>query len=168
MQKAKDRWNTEIEGVVRWASTKDWTAAREDAEYTAGNLWARLTGGEPPVQPTVRARDIVTEKAAAAAATARTTTQQVTSKTREIVQTKTVETKEAATSIWERGFKKSKDAVDKAKAVVGLTEEKTSGLTSSQSEVERVLQQRYESKPDEILNKTAEEILEERYKPIKL
>ncbi|KAK3378277.1 hypothetical protein B0H63DRAFT_242870 [Podospora didyma] len=43
IESAKDRWNAEIEGAVRWAQTKDWTATFESAEDAA----ARLVGLTP-------------------------------------------------------------------------------------------------------------------------
>lgn len=169
LRRAKDRWNTEVEGVVRWASTKDWTAAREDAEFAAANVWARATGGEPPAQLAARTRDVVSERASAAAGQAR----EGTVRASDVAWLKADEAKEAAGSIWERGFRKGKEAVGKAKAAVGIAEEKVAdavanggGITSPQSEAERVIQQRYERKPDEVLSRTAEEVLADRYKPI--
>lgn len=169
LQRAKDRWNAEVEGVVRWATNKDWTAAREDAEFVAANVWARATGGEPPAHLAARTRDVVSERASAAAGQARDTAVRA----GDVARLKTDEAKEAAGSIWERGFRKSKEAVDRAKAVVGMAEDKVAArvaegslITSPQSEAERVIQQRYERKPDEVLKRSAEEVLEDRYKPI--
>lgn len=168
VQRAKDRWNAEVEGVVRWASTKDWTAAREDAEFAAANVWARLTGGEPPAQTVARTSAAVGERASAAAGAAR----DASARAQDVARLRADEAKDAAGSIWERGFRKGKEAVGKAKAAVGIAEDKVAAavaegtLTSSQSEAERVIQQRYERKPDEVLNRSAEEVLADRYKPI--
>lgn len=169
LQRAKDRWNAEIEGAVRWATTKDWTAAREDAEFAAANVWARATGGQPPAQLAARTRDAVSERASTVAGQARDTAVRA----GDVARLKTDEAKDAAGSIWERGFRKSKEAVGRAKAAVGLAEDKVAAkvaegslITSPQSDAERVIQQRYERKPDEVLKRSAEEVLEDRYKPI--
>lgn len=155
--KAKDRWNTEIEGAVRWAANKDWVAAREDAESTASRLWARASGGEVPAVSADRAA--AAAKGAAAQATAATGE-------------KASEAKEAATSIWERGFKKSKEIAGQAKAGIAKAEEKAQGLVWSapaktgETDVEKVLQQRYERKPDQSMSKSPEELLADRYRPM--
>lgn len=166
LQRAKDRWNAEVEGAVRWATNKDWIAAREDAEFAAANVWARITGGEPPAQIARRTRDVVSEQASVAAGQARDTGLWAS----DVARLKAEETKEAAGSIWERGFRKSKEAVGRAKAAVGMAEDKVAAavaeVTTPKSEAERVIQQRYESKPDEVLSRSAEEVLADRYKPI--
>ncbi|KAI5857335.1 hypothetical protein GGS23DRAFT_388038 [Durotheca rogersii] len=41
VERAKDRWNAELEGAVRWAQEKDWDEVREDVEAAAARLWAR-------------------------------------------------------------------------------------------------------------------------------
>ncbi|KAK3327820.1 hypothetical protein B0T19DRAFT_174838 [Cercophora scortea] len=38
VETAKDKWNAEIEGAVRWAQTRDWAEARENAEDAAARL----------------------------------------------------------------------------------------------------------------------------------
>lgn len=165
VQRAKDRWNAEVEGVVRWASTKDWTAAREDAEFAAANIWARLTGGEPPAQMVARTSAAVSERASAAAGRARDAS--VTAQ--DVARLKKDEAKDAAGSIWERGFRKSKEAVGRAKAAVGIAEDKVAAAVTeavAEGEAEKAIRQRYERKPDEVLNRSAEEVLADRYKPI--
>lgn len=166
LRRAKARWNAEVEGAVRWASTKDWTAAREDAERAAARVWARATGGEQagaPVQQRTRdAAELAREGAARAG---------------DVAWLKADEAKEAAGSIWERGFRRGKEAVGKAKAAVGLAEESVAAAVSNgvngvksasspQSEAERVIQQRYERTPEQVMSRTAEEVLEDRYKPM--
>ncbi|KUI61743.1 hypothetical protein VP1G_08902, partial [Cytospora mali] len=109
------------------------------------------------------------ERAAAAGAAARDAAAQASARTGEVAQGKAVEAKEAATSIWERGFRRSKEVVGKAKEAVGIAEqkvqEKVLEVKAAESSVERVLQQRYERKND-VTSKSVEEILEERYKPM--
>lgn len=131
--KAKDRWNSEIEGAVRWAANTDWASVRQDAEVAASRLWAHASGGEAPSDSVQRAGAAVSDKAA--------------------------EAKDAAGSIWERGFKKSKEIASQAKA--GFAAKQT-----GETDIEKVLQQRYERKPDESLSKSPEELLEERYRPM--
>lgn len=159
--KAKDRWNAEIEGAVRWAANKDWIAAREDAELTASRLWARASGGEAPSDTAQRAGAAVTDKAAAATTTAKGA-----------AMGKAVEAKEAATSFWERGLNKGKEIAGQAKAGIARAEEKAQDVVrgasknAGESDIEKVLQQRYERKPDASLSKSPEELLEERYRPM--
>lgn len=171
MDRAKDRWNAEVEAAVRWAANKDWVAAREDAEDTVSRVWARATGGEPPSRTAERAGAAVSEKATYAASAARSTAQQTANRTKDVVQTKAVEAKEAGTSIWERGFKKGKEVASQAKAAVGLAEQKVQQKATElasvvETDVEKVIQQRFERKPEEVLKQTAEEVLQERYKPV--
>lgn len=153
---------------------------REDTEEAAARAWARLTGagGEggvvvpPPVPvPTQaqaqrsaeRMKAAVADKAASGAVAA----QQAVTRTKDVAQAKAVEASEAATSIWERGFRKSKEVAAKAKAVVGLAEEKAQQkVVELESDVEMVMRQRYERRPEDTSSKTVEEVLAERYKPI--
>ncbi|ROW13350.1 hypothetical protein VPNG_05494 [Cytospora leucostoma] len=171
LERAKDKWNSEVEGAVRWATTKDWTAAREDAEDTAARVWARATGGEQPAQTAERAGGVVAERAAAAAGAARGAAEQASARTGEVAHERAAEAKEAATSIWERGFRKGKEVAGKAKEAVEraeqIVQDKALEIKGAEadSSVERVLQQRYEGK-DGVFSKSVEELLEERYKPM--
>lgn len=171
LERAKEKWNSEVEGAVRWATTKDWTAAREDAEDAAARVWARATGGEQPAQTAQRAGGAVAEKAAAVTAAARDTAGQASARTGEVAHEKAAEVKEAATSIWERGFRKGKEVAGKAKEAVERAEQVVQDKAleirgaEAESSVERVLQQRYEGK-DGVFSKSVEELLEERYKPM--
>lgn len=159
--KAKDRWNAEIEGAVRWAANKDWIAAREDAEVAASRWWARASGGEAPSDSAQRAGAAVTDKAAAATTTARGAASE-----------KAVEAKEAAVSFWERGLNKGKEIAGQAKAGLVKAEEKAQDVVrgaakkNGETDIEKVLQQRYERKPDESLSKSPEELLADRYRPM--
>lgn len=146
LERAKDRWNAEVEGAVRWAAEKDWTAAREGAEVAAARLWARATGAEPPT---------VADARRAARETAG-------------------EAKEAAGGLWERGVRRSREVAAQAKAVVGRAEHKVEhkaaelvgAARAKADEEERWLQQRYRRDPEEVLNRSVEEALAERYKPV--
>ena len=42
----KDRWNSEVEGLVRKAQYTDWNEVRERWETLAGDAWRRLSGSE--------------------------------------------------------------------------------------------------------------------------
>ncbi|KAJ4396297.1 hypothetical protein N0V93_000516 [Gnomoniopsis smithogilvyi] len=171
IDRAKERWNAEIEAAVRWAANKDWIAAREDAEDTVSRLWARATGGELPSRTAERAGAALSEKAAQAATAARSAAEQTANRTKEAAQIKANEAKEAGTSIWERGFRKSKEVASQARAAVGLAEEKVqqkaNGLVSViETDAEKVIQKRFERKPEEVLKQSPEEVLEERYKSV--
>lgn len=166
--KAKDRWNAEVEGAVRWAANKDWVAVREDAEVTASRLWARASGGDAPADVAQRAGAAVSNEAAAATATAKGAAAQATAVTGD----KAVEAKEAAGSFWERGFKKGKEIASQAKAGIAKAEEKAQDVVrgaakqTGETDIEKVLQQRYERRPDESLSKSPEELLKDRYRPM--
>ncbi|TVY81788.1 hypothetical protein LSUE1_G001934 [Lachnellula suecica] len=73
----------------------------------------------------------------------------------------------AVRDTFSKGVEKGKEAIGKASAAIGLTEDKLNGEvpTISQSDaVEKALHERYEKRDP--LNKTVEEALAERYKPI--
>ncbi|KAG0652162.1 hypothetical protein D0Z07_1095 [Hyphodiscus hymeniophilus] len=75
----------------------------------------------------------------------------------------------AVRDVVSKGIEKGKEAIGKAQAVVGLASDKLesraqSATLSHSSAVEKALHERYE-KPDG-LNKSVEEVLDERYKPI--
>ncbi|KAI1389476.1 uncharacterized protein F4822DRAFT_427824 [Hypoxylon trugodes] len=59
IERAKDRWNAEIEGAVKWAQNKDWEEVREDAEFALARLWAKASGGEVPEKVERDTKDIV-------------------------------------------------------------------------------------------------------------
>ena len=42
----KDRWNSEVEGLVRKAQYTDWNEVRERWEALAGDAWRRIKGSE--------------------------------------------------------------------------------------------------------------------------
>ncbi|CAN8106259.1 unnamed protein product [Discula destructiva] len=168
LERAKERWNAEVEGAVRWAANTDWVAAREDAEDAVLRVWARATGGEVPAQTARRAAVVMSERASIA----RSTAEAAAGQTKEAVQNTAVEAKEAGASIWERGFRKGKEVAEQAKAAVGVAEVKAQEKANQaanavfQTDAEKVIQQRYERKPEDVLGQKVEEILEERYKPV--
>lgn len=42
VETAKDRWNGELEGLVRRVQTTDWRAEREQWEDRLGKVWGRV------------------------------------------------------------------------------------------------------------------------------
>ncbi|KAK3360077.1 hypothetical protein B0T25DRAFT_534673 [Lasiosphaeria hispida] len=145
---AKDRWNSEIEGAVRWAQTRDWTGAREDAE-------ARLAGLAPAAR----------HGAAEAAGGAKTTIQGVGKRAAEVG----AEVREDAKGVVAKGVEKGRDIVKKTKAAVYLAEEKAVTKADAKifrtSAVDQALAQRFE-KDDSVMKKSVQEVLAERYKPV--
>ncbi|KAF3058373.1 hypothetical protein GL218_05498 [Daldinia childiae] len=133
IERAKDRWNAEIEGAVHWAQNKDWEEVRENVEIAFGRLWARTFGD---VQGPIEKGDEVAanvkavantkldqgkEKASSVAAAAKSAYADAKAKGSEVVGRTEEKAKESkgsflgglASSIW-----KSKDAVDKTKSAV--------------------------------------------------
>lgn len=100
--------------------------------------------------------------------------QEVAEKTRTEAQSTDAGTVDAARgalrNVISKGLEKGKEVIDKAQAAIGLTAEKDESASPSIgsrlgiSDVEKALRERYEKPAG--LNRTAEEVLEERYKPI--
>lgn len=120
---------------MRWAQTKDWTAVREDAEE-------RLLG----IAKTVDAHEV-----------------------KEEVKSRVVHAGERVVHAAEHAKQVGKDVVGRAKAAVLLAEERAEAKVDAKllhvSEIEKVLNQRYE-KDDSVMKKSVKEVLAERYKPI--
>lgn len=76
----------------------------------------------------------------------------------------------ALRNVISKGIEKGKEVIDKAQAAIGLTTEKVESASPSigsglgTSDVEKALRERYEKPAG--LDRTVEEVLEERYKPI--
>jgi altered-inheritance-of-mitochondria protein 5 len=45
VESAKDRWNGEIEGLVKKAQTTDWNMVRDDLEGKMATLWGKALAG---------------------------------------------------------------------------------------------------------------------------
>jgi len=77
--------------------------------------------------------------------------------------------KQDVTGAVARGIEKGKDVVGRAKAAVYLAEERAEAKVDAKllhvSEIERVLNQRYQ-RDESVMEKSAKEVLAERYKPI--
>ncbi|KAJ9141683.1 MICOS complex subunit MIC12 [Pleurostoma richardsiae] len=81
------------------------------------------------------------------------------------------EAKEASTGALQRGIQKGKDIVGRARAAVGIAEEKLESQAEARllhmSDVEKALQQRYTGEAaEEAMQKSVSELLSERYQPI--
>ncbi|RYP55291.1 hypothetical protein DL768_000046 [Monosporascus sp. mg162] len=162
---AKDRWNAEVEGAVRWAQTKDWEGVRERLEATVGNGWARardraVTGAEAEAaelqigEAAARARAQVQEKVKSEVAAV---------KDQAGAGARTGGVSEAVS----KGLEKGREAISNlGKATTAAEskvddklEEKLSGLSPE----ERIITQRYQKpRPDD---RSPEEIIAERYLP---
>lgn len=159
---------------MRWATTTDWVAAREDAEDAALRVWARVTGGEAPAQTAARVGAAAGESAVAAAEVVRREAGEAAGATGEFLQGTAAEAKEAGVSIWERGFRKGKELAEEARSAVGVAEEKAQVKTREtraewanavqEEDAEKIIEQRYAA-PEVVLSRSAEEILEDRLKP---
>ncbi|KAI9778785.1 MAG: hypothetical protein M1839_007875 [Geoglossum umbratile] len=42
VEEAKERWNGEVEGAVRWVQRVDWRVVREGVEEGVGEIWRRV------------------------------------------------------------------------------------------------------------------------------
>ncbi|KAK4449090.1 hypothetical protein QBC34DRAFT_97986 [Podospora aff. communis PSN243] len=142
LETAKDRWNAEVEGAVRWVQNKDWTSVREDAEERFLGV-ARSVDTED-VRRRVHSAE---EKVAGVAGQVRADVKGAVAK----------------------GIEVGKDVVGRAKAAVYLAEERAEAKVDARllgvSEIERALNQRYE-RDDSVMKKSVKEVLAERYKPI--
>ncbi|KAI1806804.1 hypothetical protein F4811DRAFT_509369 [Daldinia bambusicola] len=173
IERAKDRWNSEIEGAVHWVQNKDWEETRENVEIALSRLWARAFGDAQG--PTEKAEDVAAnakavanakldqgkEKAASVAAAAKSAYTEAKAKGSEAVVKTEEKAQEAKGSFLSRLWG-AKDAADKTKsAVVEGAKRKGDELSSQLSEEERALNQRYQGSTS--LNQTPEEVLAARY-----
>lgn len=194
LEVAKSRWNAEIEAAVRWAQTKDWDEVREDAEGVLARLW-RTVSGTPAGEEVKRDAAVVrsraaegAEKANAEAARARGTTVSALEAAKErsqaaaanVVAQARETSKHVAEAVHEkaeqgkaavaRGIEKSKEAVEHVKVAAGLAEQKMESRVDNSllhlSEVDRALAQRYKESRGEVMDKSVEEALAERYMPV--
>ncbi|KXX79296.1 hypothetical protein MMYC01_203234 [Madurella mycetomatis] len=189
LETAKSRWNAEISSAVHWAQTKDWAAVREDAEDSI----AGLLGIELSREPARVERGIVREDPAPAPAAAPSLAERKPlvytpppaspptpapfHKAADVlhdVQARAVETaqavREEAKEVVSKGREKAHDLVGRTKAAVYLAEEKAETKMDAKllhvSEIERALQERYDSaRREEMMKKSVQEVLAERYAP---
>lgn len=144
---------------MRWAAATDWVAKREDAEDALLGLWARATGGERPAATASRVGAAVEEGAAV-----------VVGEAGGFLQGTAKEARDKGVSIWEQGFRKGQELAEQARSAVGVAEEKAAEKKVEwegkvrETDAEKVIQHRY-APPEVVLDRSAEEILEDRYKP---
>ncbi|KAL7623364.1 hypothetical protein AAE478_007045 [Parahypoxylon ruwenzoriense] len=179
-ERAKDRWNSEVEGAVRWAQTKDWDEVREGVETAVARLWARAfndeakngeKGGEEAGSKLSQSEAVVREKKESVAAAAKSAYADAKAKSSDAkarTEQKAEEKKDSIFGAIGRGFARGKEVVGR---VVGITEkkpkkpaEKTEELPSLTPE-EKTLNQRYQGPAG--LDRSPEEVLAERYAPTK-
>ncbi|KAI1762212.1 hypothetical protein GGR53DRAFT_502612 [Hypoxylon sp. FL1150] len=170
IEKAKDRWNSEIEGAVRWAQAKDWEEVREGVETAVARLWAKGFGKsiDKLEQAEVKAREAATEArdvakdATASVAAAAKDAYEDAKATGSEAAAKTVEkAEEAEDSIFSslgRAFGRGKEVASQA---VGLAEEKAVEVSPTLSAEEKALAQRYKGSAS--LRQSPEEVLAARY-----
>jgi altered-inheritance-of-mitochondria protein 5 len=194
LETAKSRWNAEIEAAVRWAQTKDWNEVREEAEGVLARLW-RTVSGSPAGEEVKKDAGVVRSRAAEGAQQAKAEADQAGRTTKsaledakersqavatsavaqaketsknvaEAVQAKTEQGKAAVA----RGIEKSKEVAEQAKVAVGLAEQKLESKVDNAllhlSDVDRALAQRYKENRGDVMDKSVEEALAERYKPV--
>lgn len=164
-------------------------AARSGAEKVAASTRERLNQAGTKAQEIASATKASATKAAAdvkagadrATASTRDAMERSTEKSHEVVEKVRTEAQStgagtvdaargALRNVISKGMEKGKEVIDKAQAAIGLATEKVESASPSIgsglgiSDVEKALRERYE-KPTG-LNRTVEEALEERYKPI--
>ncbi|TPX13292.1 uncharacterized protein E0L32_006265 [Thyridium curvatum] len=146
VETAKDRWNAEIEGAVRWAQNKDWTEVREDAEGVFSRLWTQAFGGSSVGEAAAVARDGLASRGAAAKDAAQAEARSVSAAARsalEETKAQAPKIKAAVQDAVQRGVEKGKEVVDKAKAAAGAAEDSAKAALNG-SDVEKALRQRYQ------------------------
>ncbi|KAL2259096.1 hypothetical protein VTK26DRAFT_7348 [Humicola hyalothermophila] len=194
LETAKERWNAEVLGAVRWAQTKDWGRVRAEAEEGLAGLLGVELSREPvreevvvelPVAETEtrrRRRRRKEENGAPPPSLAppvvKAVGEVVREKAAEGAQAVKEELKDAASKGVEgakgmvaKGVEKAQDLVEKAKAAANLVEEKAETAVDPKpvhlSEVERALQERFDSRlREQRMQRSVEEVLRERYTPI--
>lgn len=164
IEKAKDRWNAEVEGAVRWAQTKDWDEVREDLETAVGRLWARAFGEslEKAEQGEAKVRTVASETTSGVAAAAKSAYADAKAKGSEVAAKTEEKAEEAKGSIFSsigKAFGRGKEVASQA---VGIAEKKADELPSTLSAEEKALAQRYQGSSS--LNQSTEEVLAARYK----
>ncbi|RFU29905.1 hypothetical protein B7463_g6423, partial [Scytalidium lignicola] len=165
IETAKEGWNKEIENAVRWIQTTDWNEVRDGMEASI----ARLLGSK---ERTTELQNMSMSKVQEALDKSKATVLQ--GKEQAIAGVKSVgaSTKESLDNtgvvdtvrdVVKKGIEKGKEAIGKTQSAEGPGPA-VSPSTTPYSDVEKALYERYE-KPHS-LDKSVEEVLEDRYKPI--
>ncbi|CAI4212970.1 unnamed protein product [Parascedosporium putredinis] len=115
---AKDRWNSELEGAVRWLQTADWGQARERLEDRVGGLFVNEGVKETPSQAKADVYDQASQ------------------------------IKSGVLSALEEGLSKGKDVLKDARGLVSGrlqgTEAAVQEVDLPESDIKKALKQRYE------------------------
>ncbi|KAK1836201.1 hypothetical protein QBC39DRAFT_339056 [Podospora conica] len=147
VEAAKDRWNAEIEGAVRWAQTRDWVGWERDA---------------------VEMVPEVTERAAEGARYLGGEVKHLGGEGVKVLGEGVKHLGEEVKGAVERGVVKGRDMVGRARARVHLAEDRLEARMDAkllhQSDVEKALAERFEKRGED--TRTVKEVLAERYKPI--
>lgn len=191
---AKDLWNSEVENAVRWVQRTDWNGVREGMEGAISRLLgggieksregineAEMIAG-PKVQEVIyssktTARKVVDQAGSNTAAygdAAKAKADEIVANAKSGAQDAAQRVRNSggtvdAQDVVSKGVEKGKEAVDEAQAAGGFATEtaeskaKAAELNQS-SAVEKALHERYEKHDG--MNKSVDEVLEERYKPI--
>ncbi|KAI2605866.1 uncharacterized protein GGS25DRAFT_498364 [Hypoxylon fragiforme] len=169
VERAKDRWNAEVEGAVHWAQNKDWYEARHDLEAAAARLWARALSSSSSDDKNVRAE----AEGKAQEIVARARDQTISSQAGSVAAA-------SGNSLKAQGIEAANKAEGEAKAAKGSIfgaiggffsrgkqmlvgaseEEKASNVLLSPEE--KALQKRYQQGASG-MNRSTEEVLAERY-----
>lgn len=143
IEAAKDRWNAEIEGAVRWAQTRDWAGWEREAievvpeagrqvGVVAGRVGGEVGEGVKHLGEGVKHLG------------------------------------EEAKGVVERGVERGRDMVGRARARAKLAEERFEAKMDAKvlhlSDVERALAERFEKREED--TRTVQEVLAGRYRPI--
>ncbi|KAL1879901.1 hypothetical protein VTK73DRAFT_6713 [Phialemonium thermophilum] len=169
VETAKARWNAEVAAAVRWAQNKDWAEVREQAEGLLARLWGTLAPTTSvPTTPAFESSSDQPSSARTSISNAAAAGKERVAEVRHALEAGGREAAEEARAAVTKGLEKGKELVGRAKASIALAEERYESKFDSKlmhlSEVERALQQRYEK--SDVMNKSVQEVLNERYKPI--
>lgn len=187
VETAKSKWNEEIENAVRWAQTKDWEATR---------VWVEdLIFGSRPVEEVKRDVGAFGTEAAREVDMAEERGQSVLEEARSQSIALAQSAKETAAvlsdegkAVFERGVERGREVVHagvekgremvhraedmahKAATEIGLAEKKLEHKVDEKvlryNAVDRALAQRYERDGGKVMEKSVEEVLRERYRPV--
>ncbi|KAI1371981.1 hypothetical protein F4677DRAFT_276153 [Hypoxylon crocopeplum] len=164
VERAKDRWNAEVEGAVRWAQNKDWDEVREGVELSVARLWAKAFGDarEQAERGEVKAQDAMTqgkEKAGSVVAAANNALKTKSSEAATRTEEKASEAKSSIFGAIGKGFEKAKSAV------VGVAEKETAeALPQTLSPQEKALRERYQGSGS--MKQSTDEVLAARRKAV--
>jgi altered-inheritance-of-mitochondria protein 5 len=180
VETVKSRWNAEIENAVRWAQTKDWDATREWAEslifgsQPAERVREEVKQGFPTVR---REATEIKEGGKSVLQEARAKSGEIGQAAKERAAVLADDSKaaisrgvEKSREVVNAGVEKGKEMAHKAAKEIGLAEKRLEHKVDEKflrySAVDRALAQRYENDGGQVMNKTVEEVLRERYQPI--